>query len=74
MVVLGAIDQEHVVEAIDWPTLGLLAGITLTVSLAKPTRIFTHIALRAMQLSRETSPRSSSSWPRSRECSRLHPA
>jgi Na+/H+ antiporter NhaD/arsenite permease-like protein len=52
MVVLGAIDQEHAVEAIDWPTLGLLAGMMVIVALSEPTGIFTYIALRATQLSR----------------------
>ncbi|HSI97174.1 MAG TPA: ArsB/NhaD family transporter [Gaiellaceae bacterium] len=52
MVVLGIIDQEHAVEAIDWPTLGLLAGMMVIVALSEPTGIFTYIALRATQLSR----------------------
>ena len=52
MVVLQIIDQEHAVEAIDWPTLGLLAGMMVIVSLAEPTGVFTYIALRATQLSR----------------------
>ena len=52
MVALGIIDQEHAVEAIDWPTLGLLAGMMVIVALAEPTGIFTYIALRATQLSR----------------------
>ena len=52
MVVLGVLDQEQAVEAIDWPTLGLLAGMMVIVSLAEPTGIFTYIALRATQLSR----------------------
>jgi len=52
MVLLGIIDQEHAVEAIDWPTLGLLAGMMIIVALSEPTGIFTYIALRATQLSR----------------------
>jgi Na+/H+ antiporter NhaD/arsenite permease-like protein len=52
MVVVQIIDQEHAVEAIDWPTLGLLAGMMVIVSLAEPTGVFTYIALRATQLSR----------------------
>ncbi|HLE99813.1 MAG TPA: ArsB/NhaD family transporter [Gaiellaceae bacterium] len=52
MVLLGIIDQEHAVEAIDWPTLGLLTGMMVIVALSEPTGIFTYIALRATQLSR----------------------
>jgi Na+/H+ antiporter NhaD/arsenite permease-like protein len=52
MVLLGIIDQEHAVESIDWPTLGLLAGMMVIVALSEPTGIFTYIALRATQLSR----------------------
>jgi Na+/H+ antiporter NhaD/arsenite permease-like protein len=52
MVVLGIIDEEHAIEAIDWPTIGLLTGMMVIVALAEPTGIFTYIALRATQLSR----------------------
>jgi Na+/H+ antiporter NhaD/arsenite permease-like protein len=52
MVVLGVIDQEQAVAAIDWPTLGLLAGMMVIVALTEPTGIFTYIALRTAQLSR----------------------
>jgi Na+/H+ antiporter NhaD/arsenite permease-like protein len=52
MVVLGALDQEQAVEAIDWPTLGLLAGMMVIVALTEPTGIFTYVALRAAQISR----------------------
>lgn len=52
MVVLGLIDEEHAIEAIDWPTIGLLTGMMVIVALAEPTGIFTYIALRATQLSR----------------------
>ncbi|HUF02000.1 MAG TPA: ArsB/NhaD family transporter [Gaiellaceae bacterium] len=52
MVVFRITDQEHAVEAIDWPTLGLLAGMMVIVALSEPTGIFTYIALRATQLSR----------------------
>jgi Na+/H+ antiporter NhaD/arsenite permease-like protein len=52
MVVLGIIDEEHAIEAIDWPTIGLLTGMMIIVALAEPTGIFTYIALRATQLSR----------------------
>ena len=52
MVVAGIIDEEHAIEAIDWPTIGLLTGMMVIVALAEPTGIFTYIALRATQLSR----------------------
>jgi Na+/H+ antiporter NhaD/arsenite permease-like protein len=52
MVVLGVLDQEQAIEAIDWPTLGLLAGMMVIVALTEPTGIFTYIALRATQISR----------------------
>ena len=52
MVVVGIIDEEHAIEAIDWPTIGLLTGMMVIVALAEPTGIFTYIALRATQLSR----------------------
>ena len=52
MVVLGALDQEQAVDSVDWPTLGLLAGMMVIVALTEPTGIFTYVALRATQLSR----------------------
>jgi Na+/H+ antiporter NhaD/arsenite permease-like protein len=52
MVVLGVVDQEQAVEAIDWPTLGLLAGMMVIVALTEPTGIFTYVALRSAQLAR----------------------
>ncbi|HUG64423.1 MAG TPA: ArsB/NhaD family transporter [Gaiellaceae bacterium] len=52
MVVVGAIDQETAVEAIDWPTLGLLAGMMVIVALTEPTGVFTYVALKATQISR----------------------
>lgn len=52
MVVVGIIDEEHAIEAIDWPTIGLLTGMMVIVALAEPTGVFTYVALRATQLSR----------------------
>ena len=46
------IDQEHAIEAIDWNTLGLLAGMMLMVKLTEPTGVYTWLAIRAGQLSR----------------------
>ena len=52
MVVLGVLDQEQAIESIDWPTLGLLAGMMVIVALTEPTGIFTYVALKATQISR----------------------
>jgi Na+/H+ antiporter NhaD/arsenite permease-like protein len=52
MVVLGVLDQEQAVEAVDWPTLGLLAGMMVIVALTEPTGFFTYVALKATQISR----------------------
>jgi Na+/H+ antiporter NhaD/arsenite permease-like protein len=52
MVVLGVLDQEHAVEAVDWSTLGLLAGMMILVGLTERTGVFTYVALRVAQLSR----------------------
>jgi Na+/H+ antiporter NhaD/arsenite permease-like protein len=52
MVVLGVLDQEESIEAVDWPTLGLLAGMMVIVALTEPTGIFTYVALKATQISR----------------------
>jgi Na+/H+ antiporter NhaD/arsenite permease-like protein len=52
MVVLGVLDQEQAIDAIDWPTLGLLAGMMVIVTLTEPTGIFTYLALKATQISR----------------------
>ncbi|MEX2103134.1 MAG: ArsB/NhaD family transporter [Gaiellaceae bacterium] len=51
MVVLGVLAEEQAIEAIDWPTLGLLAGMMILVGLTERTGIFTYIALRVAQLS-----------------------
>ncbi len=46
------IDQEVAIEAIDWNTLGLLAGMMLMVKLTEPTGVYNWLAIRAGQLSR----------------------
>jgi Na+/H+ antiporter NhaD/arsenite permease-like protein len=51
-VLVGAIDQDGAIEAIDWATLGLLAGMMVIVGLTEPTGVFTYVALRVAQLSR----------------------
>jgi len=51
MVVLGVLDEERAIEAIDWRTLGLLAGMMILVGLTERTGVFTYVALRVAQLS-----------------------
>jgi Na+/H+ antiporter NhaD/arsenite permease-like protein len=51
MVVLGVLDQEAAIAAVDWATLGLLIGMMILVGLTERTGVFTYIALRAAQLS-----------------------
>jgi Na+/H+ antiporter NhaD/arsenite permease-like protein len=52
MVLLGILDQTEAIGAVDWATLGLLAGMMVIVGLTEPTGIFTFLALRAAQLSK----------------------
>ena len=51
-VLMGALDLEEAIEAIDWPTLGLLAGMMIIVGITEKTGVFTYLALRIAQLSR----------------------
>jgi Na+/H+ antiporter NhaD/arsenite permease-like protein len=52
VVLVGAIDQDQAIVAVDWATLGLLAGMMIIVGLTEPTGVFTYLALRTAQLSR----------------------
>jgi Na+/H+ antiporter NhaD/arsenite permease-like protein len=45
------IEQHVAIEAIDWNTLGLLAGMMLMVRLTEPTGVYTWLAIKAGQLS-----------------------
>jgi Na+/H+ antiporter NhaD/arsenite permease-like protein len=45
------IDQDVAIEAIDWNTLGLLAGMMLMVKVTEPTGVYNWLAIRAGQLS-----------------------
>ncbi len=45
------IAQEQAIEAVDWNTIGLLAGMMLIVRLTETTGIYTYVAIRAGQLS-----------------------
>jgi Na+/H+ antiporter NhaD/arsenite permease-like protein len=46
------IEQERAIEAVDWNTLGLLAGMMLMVKITEPTGVYTWLAIRAGQLSK----------------------
>src|SRR5919106_2605856 len=52
MVVLGVLDLDGAIEAVDWGTLGLLVGMMVLVGLTERTGVFTYLALRVAQLSR----------------------
>src|ERR687893_1622306 len=45
------IEQEAAIEAIDWNTLGLLAGMMLMVKITEPSGVYNWLAIRAGQLS-----------------------
>ena len=52
VVLLGILEEEQAIEAVDWSTLGLLVGMMVIVGLTERTGVFTYIALRVAQLSR----------------------
>jgi Na+/H+ antiporter NhaD/arsenite permease-like protein len=52
MVLIGVLEQDAAIEAVDWATLGLLTGMMVIVGLTEPTGVFTFLALRVAQLSR----------------------
>jgi Na+/H+ antiporter NhaD/arsenite permease-like protein len=52
VVLLGTLDQEQAVEAVDFNTIGLLTGMMLMVRLTESTGVYTWLAIRAGQLSR----------------------
>jgi Na+/H+ antiporter NhaD/arsenite permease-like protein len=51
MVVTQTIPQEQAIEAIDFNTIGLLAGMMLMVKLTETTGVYTWLAIRAGQVS-----------------------
>ncbi len=51
VVVLGVIELDPAIDAVDWSTLGLLVGMMILVGLTEQTGIFTYLALRTAQLS-----------------------
>jgi Na+/H+ antiporter NhaD/arsenite permease-like protein len=52
IVLTQTIDQEHAIEAVDFNTIGLLAGMMLMVKLTETTGVYTWVAIRAGQLSK----------------------
>ncbi|HZI92046.1 MAG TPA: ArsB/NhaD family transporter [Thermoleophilaceae bacterium] len=52
VVVTQTIEQEQAIEAIDFNTIGLLAGMMLMVKLTETTGVYTYLAIRAGQFSR----------------------
>ena len=52
VVVLGVVDLDRAIEAVDWSTLGLLTGMMVLVGLTERTGVFTYLALRTAQLSK----------------------
>jgi len=52
VVLVGALDLGRAIEAVDWGTLGLLAGMMILVGLTEKTGVFTYVALRVARLSR----------------------
>ena len=52
VLVTQTISQDAAIEAVDWNTIGLLAGMMLIVKLTETTGVYTYLAIRAGQLSR----------------------
>ena len=52
VVVIGTLDQEEAIAAIDFNTIGLLIGMMIMVRVTETTGVYTWLAIRAGQLSR----------------------
>ena len=52
VVLVGILEEQQAIEAVDWSTLGLLVGMMVIVGLTERTGVFTYLALRVAQLSR----------------------
>jgi Na+/H+ antiporter NhaD/arsenite permease-like protein len=52
VVVIGVVELDRAIEAVDWSTLGLLTGMMILVGLTERTGVFTYLALRTAQLSK----------------------
>jgi Na+/H+ antiporter NhaD/arsenite permease-like protein len=51
VVLIGVIELDPAIDAVDWSTLGLLVGMMVLVGLTERTGVFTYLALRTAQLS-----------------------
>src|SRR5919108_2580066 len=49
---VGEFGQEQAIEAVDFNTIGLLAGMMILVHLTQQTGIYDYVAIRAAQISR----------------------
>jgi Na+/H+ antiporter NhaD/arsenite permease-like protein len=52
VLVTQTLDQDAAIAAVDWNTIGLLAGMMIIVKLTETTGVYTYLAIRAGQLSR----------------------
>ena len=52
IVISQTIDQEEAIGAIDFNTIGLLAGMMLIVRVTEPTGVYNYLAIRAGQLAK----------------------
>ncbi|HEX2084823.1 MAG TPA: ArsB/NhaD family transporter [Solirubrobacteraceae bacterium] len=52
VLVTQTIEQDAAIEAIDWNTIGLLAGMMLIVRLTETTGLYTYLAIKAGQYAR----------------------
>jgi Na+/H+ antiporter NhaD/arsenite permease-like protein len=52
MLLTQTIDQDRAIEAIDFNTIGLLAGMMLVVRITETTGVYNYVAIRAGQLAR----------------------
>jgi len=52
VVITQTLDQDQAIEAIDFNTIGLLAGMMLIVRVTEPTGVYNYLAIRAGQISR----------------------
>ncbi|MBU6472745.1 MAG: ArsB/NhaD family transporter [Alphaproteobacteria bacterium] len=50
VIILGVLTQEQAIRAVDFNTLGLLAGMMMIVGVARKSGLFGYIAIRAAQL------------------------
>ncbi len=52
VIILGVLTQDEAVRAVDFNTLGLLAGMMMIVGVARKSGLFGYIAIRAAQLAK----------------------